>query len=141
MSEGPRSAGALARQAAGLQQCVGADGDAALGITGALRGTGYDGAAVSADSTVLAVNGSKYVYGGGTGWLTAKFPVVPGEELIVRVIIHDTFDGLKDSAYWSTGSTGSRTTRAARSARISVSSTAFPSRKLRSSRTTRYPFG
>jgi hypothetical protein len=77
---------------------VGADGDPALGITGTLRGTGFDGAAVSTDSTVLAVNGNKYIYGGGTGWLTAKFPVVPGEELIVRVIIHDTFDGLKDSA-------------------------------------------
>ena len=39
-----------------------------------------------------------YVYGGGSGWLTAKFPVVPRETITMRVIIHDTFDGIKDSA-------------------------------------------
>jgi hypothetical protein len=85
-------------KAAGLQQCVGVDGDAALGIFGSLRGTGYDGAAVTSDFTVQAVNGNKYVYGGGTGWLTAHFPVVPGEQVVVRIIVHDTFDGLKDSS-------------------------------------------
>jgi hypothetical protein len=94
----PGPAGLSQDKAAGLQQCAGVDGDDSLGIFGSLRGTGYDGAAVSSDFTVKAVNGNEYVYGGGTGWLTAKFPVVPGEELVVRVIINDTFDGLKDSA-------------------------------------------
>ena len=44
------------------------------------------------------MNGNLYVYGGGSGWLTAKFPVTPGEQIQMRVIIADTFDGLKDSA-------------------------------------------
>ncbi|MBX3224384.1 MAG: putative metal-binding motif-containing protein [Labilithrix sp.] len=94
----PGPPGLAQDKAAGLQQCVGVDGDSSLGIFGSIRGTGYDGAAVSSDYTVQAVNGNKYVYGGGTGWLSAKFPTVPGEELMVRVIVLDTFDGLKDSA-------------------------------------------
>lgn len=96
--EAPGPPGLSQDKAAGLQQCVGVDGDAALGVFGSLHGTGYDGAAVSSDYTVRAVNGNTYVYGGGTGWLSAKFPTVPGEELLVRVILFDTFDGLKDSA-------------------------------------------
>ena len=77
---------------------MGTAGDTTQSIFGTLAGTGYDGAAVSTDDTALAVNGSKYVYGGGSGWLTAKFPAVPGETLVMRVIVADTFDGLKDSA-------------------------------------------
>jgi hypothetical protein len=94
----PGPPGLTADKSEALQSCVGIDGDAARGILGSLRGTGYDGAAVGTDDTVLAANGNKYVYGGGTGWLTAKIPVVPRDEIQVRVIVHDTFDGLKDSA-------------------------------------------
>lgn len=86
-------------KAAALAGCVGPDGDAAQHIYGALRGTGYDGANTPpGDGTVLATTGGKYIYGGGTGWLTASFPIEPGEEFQVRFILFDTFDGLKDSA-------------------------------------------
>jgi hypothetical protein len=85
-------------KAAALQTCVGPSGDPAQSILGTLTGTGYDGATVGTDDTVLAVNGNKYVYGGGSGWLTAKFPVVPREQIVMRVIVADAFDGLKDSA-------------------------------------------
>jgi hypothetical protein len=76
---------------------VGVGGDAAQGILGTLLGTGYDGAASGPNDTVLAVDGSEYVYGGGSGWLTASFGVTPGEELQLRLVVLDTFDGLKDS--------------------------------------------
>lgn len=80
-----------------LQQCVGSSGDAAQDIFGTLLGTGYDGAAVSSNDTVAAVNGDEYIYGGGSGWLTASFGVTPSEELQIRIVLMDTFDGLKDS--------------------------------------------
>ncbi len=44
-----------------------------------------------------AVDGNYYVYGGGSGWLTATFGVTPSEELQIRIVLMDTFDGLKDS--------------------------------------------
>jgi hypothetical protein len=94
----PGPAGLSQDKAAGLQTCAGVGGDPAQSIFGTLMGTGYDGAAVGSNDTVLALNGSEYVYGGGSGWLTAKFPVVPREELEMRIVIADAFDGLKDSA-------------------------------------------
>ncbi|HEY2510040.1 MAG TPA: putative metal-binding motif-containing protein, partial [Polyangiaceae bacterium] len=93
----PGPAGLSQSKAAGLQQCVGPAGDAAQGILGALAGTGYDGAAVGSNDTATAVDGSEYVYGGGSGWLTGSFGVTPGEELQMRIVVMDTFDGLKDS--------------------------------------------
>ncbi len=93
----PGPAGLSQDKAAGLQQCVGMSGDASQGVIGALAQTGYDGAAVGTDDTVLAVDGSKYVYGGGSGWLHASFDVTPSEELQMRIVVMDTFDGLKDS--------------------------------------------
>lgn len=81
-----------------IQNCVGLSGDPSQKIFGTLAGTGYDGAAKGTNDTVNAVNGDLYVYGGGSGWLTAKFAVTPGEQILMRVIIADTFDGLKDSA-------------------------------------------
>ncbi len=94
----PGPAGLSQDKAAGLQDCAGLSGDASRSIAGTLLGTGYDGAASSGDDTILAVDGSKYVYGGGSGWLTVKFPVVPREDIQVRFIVADTFDGRKDSA-------------------------------------------
>ena len=94
----PGPPGLTADKSAALATCVGTTGDPSQSIFGVLTGTGYDGAAVSADDTAVAVNGNTYVYGGGSGWLTAKFPVVPRETIVMRVIVADTFDGLKDSA-------------------------------------------
>jgi hypothetical protein len=93
----PGPAGLSTDKSAALVTCVGVGGDPSQSIFGALDGTGYDGAAVGTNDTALAVDGSEYIYGGGSGWLTAKFPVVPSETLEMRVIIADTFDGLKDS--------------------------------------------
>jgi hypothetical protein len=94
----PGPAGLSQDKAAAIQACVGLDGDPAQQIAGSVRGTGYDGAAASLDDTVHAMNGNLYVYGGGSGWLSSQFQVTPKEELEVRVIVCDTFDGLKDSA-------------------------------------------
>jgi hypothetical protein len=94
----PGPAGLSADKSAALETCVGVAGDASQSIFGALAGTGYDGAAVSSNDTAIAVDGSEYIYGGGSGWLTTKFPVVPRETLQMRIIIADTFDGLKDSS-------------------------------------------
>jgi hypothetical protein len=94
----PGPAGLSADKSAALVTCVGTAGDPTQSIFGSLVGTGYDGAAVSTDDTAVAVSGAEYIYGGGSGWLTAKFPVVPSETLQMRVIVADTFDGLKDSA-------------------------------------------
>ncbi len=94
----PGPAGLSPDKSAAIANCVGLGGDPTQMIFGTLAGTGYDGAAKSANDTVQAVNGNLYVYGGGTGWLTTKFPVKPGEQIVMRVIVADTFDGLKDSA-------------------------------------------
>ncbi len=81
-----------------IENCVGLTGSPSQMILGSLAGTGYDGAAKGTDDTVPAMNGNLYVYGGGSAWLTTKFAVTPGEQIQMRVIIADTFDGLKDSA-------------------------------------------
>jgi hypothetical protein len=94
----PGPAGLSQDKAAAIQSCVGLDGSAAQQISGSVRGTGYDGVVSSMDDTVHAMNGNLYVYGGGSGWLNAQFQVAPKEQLQMRVIICDTFDGLKDSA-------------------------------------------
>lgn len=75
-----------------LMPCVGTDGDMAQGVFGSLAMTGYDG------MPVMGSNGNYYLYGGGSGWLTSRFTVTPGEQMIVRIIVNDTFDGYKDSA-------------------------------------------
>jgi hypothetical protein len=93
----PGPSGLSAAKSVALQQCVGISGDAAQGVEGTLIGTGYDGAALGPNDTALAIDGSEYVYGGGSGWLTASFGVTPGEELQLRLVVLDTFDGLKDS--------------------------------------------
>lgn len=96
----PGPAGLSQDKAVALQECVGTSGDAAKGIVGSVAGTGYDGAgSPPGDGTAMSQDGTKkYIYGGGSGWLSAAFPVTPGEELQLRLIILDTFDGLKDSA-------------------------------------------
>jgi hypothetical protein len=102
-----------------LVDCVGNSGDAQQLVFGALAGTFYDGAGSAPyDGTALSFDMTKkYVYGGGTGWLTAKFPVTPGESFTMRIIVHDTFDGLKDSAIlfdalrWEPSSSGGGVTR------------------------------
>ena len=93
----PGPSGLDPSKAAALQQCVGVAGDATQGILGTLAGTGYDGAAAGPNDSALAVDGSEYIYGGGSGWLTTGFGVTPGEELQMRIVLMDTFDGLKDS--------------------------------------------
>ena len=84
---------------AALVNCVGVDGDKTKSIFGTLRGTNFDGAGIgSTDETVIdAASGRKYIYGGGSGWLTTKFGVEPGEKIILRLMIMDTHDGLLDS--------------------------------------------
>ena len=96
----PGPAGLSSDKAAALAHCVGDDGDATQSIVGSIGGTGYDGAnSAPYDGTATSTDGTKkYVYGGGSGWLTAKVPVTPGEQLSMRIIVLDTFDGLKDSA-------------------------------------------
>lgn len=95
----PGPMGLSAEKLDALKPCVGVSGDMQKNVYGALMGTGYDGAgAGSTDGTVLSMNGQKYMYGGGTGWLSAHFTVVPGDSIVLRLIIHDTFDGYKDSA-------------------------------------------
>ena len=94
----PGPAGLSADNAAALETCVGVGGDMSQSIFGTLAGTGYDGASVGTNDTAMAVNGSEYIYGGGSGWLTTKFPVAPRETIQMRIIVADTFDGLKDSA-------------------------------------------
>ena len=83
------------QEPAALQPCVGTAGSST--VPGSLLGTGYDGAATSTNDTAKNIEGMTYVYGGGSGWLQAKLPVTPGEQLEVRIVIMDTFDGIKDS--------------------------------------------
>lgn len=83
-----------------VANCVGNDGDAMAGILGSITGTYYDGSGQMPPSqTVASVDGKKvYLYGGGTGWLSTALPVTPGEQIMLRFMIMDTFDGLKDSS-------------------------------------------
>ena len=109
----PGPAGLSPDKSAALASCVGIAGDASKSVFGSLKGTWFDGAGSNpSDGTALSQDGTKmYVYGGGSGWLTAKFSVVPREVLTVRILVHDTFDGLKDSAVlvdalrWEPGAT------------------------------------
>ena len=80
--------------------CVGDDGDKAKLIFGTLAGTKFDGAGIgSTDDTVKdPTSGHTYIYGGGSGWLTTKFGVEPGEVIVLRLMIMDTSDGFLDSA-------------------------------------------
>lgn len=82
-----------------LVNCVGMDGDKAKSIFGTLKGTNFDGAGAGSttDTATDAATGLKYIYGGGSGWLTTKFGVEPGEKIILRLMIMDTSDGLLDS--------------------------------------------
>ena len=45
-----------------------------------------------------ASGNKKYIYGGGSGWLTTKFGVEPGETMTLRFMVMDTGDGALDSA-------------------------------------------
>jgi hypothetical protein len=85
-----------------LANCVGSSGapKANPPVLGTLSGTAYDGNALGLIDGVVESfqNGRRYVYGGGSGWLTAKFGVEPGEVLDLRLLIVDTADGLIDSA-------------------------------------------
>jgi hypothetical protein len=95
----PAPAGLSQDKAGALQQCVGIDGNPS--IFGSIGGTAYDGATASppsANDTVTSTSNQLYVYGGGSGWLTTAVPVTGGETLQMRIIVFDTFDGLKDSA-------------------------------------------
>ena len=93
----PGPAGIISPEA--LVNCVGVDGDKTKSIFGTLRGTNFDGAGIgSTDETVVdAASGKKYIYGGGSGWLTTKFGVEPGEKIVLRLMIMDTSDGILDS--------------------------------------------
>jgi len=84
-----------------LVNCVGNAGDATKGIFGTLAGTNFDGAGVgSTDNTVTSfeAGNKKFVYGGGSGWLTAKFGVEPNEEFEIKLYVVDAGDGILDSA-------------------------------------------
>ena len=97
----PGPAGLSGDKSVALQNCVGMDGDPARSILGSIRRTGYDGSArptPEGDDTIRSASGQLYIYGGGSGWLTTTFPVEPREQLTMRIVIFDTFDGLKDSA-------------------------------------------
>jgi hypothetical protein len=90
---------------AALASCVGVDGDATAKIFGTLKNTFFDGSgAGSTDDTIMspapppATGKKKYIYGGGSGWLTTKFAVDPGETITVRFMVMDTSDGALDSA-------------------------------------------
>jgi hypothetical protein len=84
-----------------LVNCVGNAGDPAKSVLGTLAGTNFDGAGVgSTDNTVVSFNpgNKKYVYGGGSGWLTTKFGVEPGETIEIKLFVVDAGDGILDSA-------------------------------------------
>ncbi len=81
-----------------LKNCVGVDGDATKSILGTLKGTYFDGAGIGSMDDTVTSGSNKYIYGGGSGWLTTKFEVEPGESMVVRFIVHDTSDGILDSA-------------------------------------------
>jgi hypothetical protein len=97
----PNPAPKMIQKPEALVNCVGSAGDATKGVFGNLAGTYYDGAGIgSTDNTVASFNpgGKKYVYGGGSGWLTTKFGVEPGEVLEIKFFVVDAGDGILDSA-------------------------------------------
>ncbi len=92
----PGPAGLDGSKVAGLANCVGVDGDPSKSILGTLKGTNFDGAGIGRTDDTTA--DGKWIYGGGSGWLTTKFEVEPGESMVVRFIMHDTGDSALDSA-------------------------------------------
>jgi hypothetical protein len=87
----------------GLKNCVGQPTDPTAKILGSLTGTGFAGELLATPSTDDTTKGfvdtaGKYVYGGSSGWLSSKFGVTPGEQLVIRFIIFDTGDNVLDSA-------------------------------------------
>ncbi|MGZ3424160.1 MAG: choice-of-anchor L domain-containing protein [Polyangiales bacterium] len=82
---------------AALTNCVGVDGDATKSIFGTLKNTHFDGREAPGGTTDDTTS-TKYIYGGGSGWLTTKFAVEPGESMVVRFMVMDTSDGVLDSA-------------------------------------------
>jgi len=117
--EAPGPAGLSSDKIAALQVCVGDDGDTSQMIFGSIHGTYYDGAGdTPSNGTAFSVDGThEYVYGGGSAWLTSTFAVTPGEMIQMRVIVFDTYDGLKDSSVlfdnlrWQPGTSGGGTTQ------------------------------
>lgn len=94
----PGPSGLDSSKSAALANCVGVDGDSTKSIFGTLKGTNFDGAGKgSTDDTVPGVT-PKFIYGGGSGWLRTKFGVKPGDNIVVRFLIHDTGDAILDSA-------------------------------------------
>jgi hypothetical protein len=85
-----------------LARCVGSAGapGASPPVFGTLEGTFYDGVGIgSTNGTVESFGDRKrYVYGGGSGWLTTRFAVEPGETIELRLIMVDSGDGVLDSA-------------------------------------------
>lgn len=99
----PGPAGLDPGKLGGLANCVGAPTDPAGAIFGSLNGTGFSGDLLSpptTDDTAMGVSDGtkKYIYGGASGWLTSKFGVTPGEQLVIRFVLFDTGDGILDSA-------------------------------------------
>jgi len=94
----PGPSGLLKPEALSSAPCVGVDGDASKSIFGTLKGTYFDGAGIGSTDDTVGSGTSKYIYGGGSGWLTTKFEVEPGESMVVRFMVHDTSDGALDSA-------------------------------------------
>lgn len=98
----PGPSGVSKPEALKAAPCVGVDGDPTKSIFGTLKGTYFDGAGIGSTDDTVASGGdagtAKYIYGGGSGWLTTKFEVEPGESMVVRFIVHDTSDAILDSA-------------------------------------------
>ncbi len=97
----PNPAPAGIEKAGSLTNCAGVNGDAAKLIFGTLGGTNFDGAGLSpasANDTVKSSGNKTYIYGGGSGWLTTKFGVKPGETFEIRFLMVDAGDGRLDSA-------------------------------------------
>lgn len=96
----PGSISVLKPEALSSAPCVGTDGDSTVSppILGTLKGTNFDGAGIGSTDDTVGTGTSKYVYGGGSGWLSTKFEVEPGESMVVRFMVMDTSDGILDSA-------------------------------------------
>lgn len=96
----PGPSGLLKPEALSAAPCVGVDGDATATppILGTLKNTYFDGAGAGSTDDTTGTGTSKYIYGGGSGWLSTKFEVEPGESLVIRFMVMDTSDGILDSA-------------------------------------------
>ncbi|MBI2388673.1 MAG: putative metal-binding motif-containing protein [Deltaproteobacteria bacterium] len=100
----PGPAGLVKPEALSAAPCVGVDGAPAATppILGTLKKTFFDGEGIGSTDDTISAGGdagtSKHIYGGGSGWLSTKFEVEPGESMVVRFMVHDTSDGALDSA-------------------------------------------